>query len=310
MVEKISIIGAGQVGRLISFLVLMRNLAREILMVDIRKEMVQALSLDLEDSRFFFSSNTKVLATDDLTKIKSSQIIVITAGKPRSPGMSREELVKFNASLVKKIAKKIKKYAPNSIVIVVTNPVDLMTYLVLKTTNFSKEKVIGMGSSLDSARLANLISKRLNIDIRGISPVVLGAHGKNMLISRITSLYGLSLEGFLKKNIFQQIKKETIDRGAKIVSLLKEGSARFAPASAVLRLLEAIIFDKKELIFCSVYLQGEFSLKNISLGVPVIVSKKGIEKILEIPLPREEMLFLKKAEKEFKETLHSFQRQS
>lgn len=297
---KISIIGAGEVGRNIAFLVVIKNLAQELVLADIQKDLAKGLSLDLEDSRFPFSSNTKVSAVDNLKYTKSSDIVVISAGRPRTPGMSREDLIKFNSEVVKDIASALKKYTPDSIIIVVTNPVDLMTYLVLKITGFSYKKVMGMGVSLDSARLANIITKKLSINISNLNPLVLGAHGKNMLISELSSLYGFKLSNFLSKKELEEVKKTTINRGAEIVGFLKKGSARFAPAVAVFKLLEAIVLDKKELSLCSVYLKGEFSLKDVCLGVPVILGKEGIKKILEMPLPKKEITFLKKAQREFK----------
>lgn len=303
--KKISVIGAGNVGSNIAFLLLMRRLFENILLVDIQKQLTKAAVLDLEDSRFFFDSNTSLQASSKLSDVAGSDMVVITAGKPRSPGMSREELIKINSSIVKKIALVIKKEAPKAIIIVITNPLDLMTYVALRASKFSFKKVIGMGSSLDSSRFANLISKKIKLGIQNINPVVFGTHGKDMLISSKSTISGFELSKFLNKKSFSSLQTQTLNRGATIVNLLKKGSARFGPAAAAVDLIESIIYDSKKVTFVSCYLSGQYNLKDICLGIPAIVGSSGVEKILEFSISKKEKSILKQAGAAFKKLAKS-----
>ncbi|MBN2120123.1 MAG: malate dehydrogenase [Candidatus Omnitrophica bacterium] len=287
-VKKISIVGAGQVGSTLAFLLLIRRLCSQITLVDVQHELAKACVLDLEDSRWVFSAITNLTSSNKLQSLASSDIIVITAGKPRSPGMSRADLIKANTSTIRDISRGIKKFAPEALVILITNPLDLMTCVALKTSGFSKGRVFGMGSSLDSARLANLISQRLKLNIKDINPVVFGAHGKDMLVSENTTVQAAGLANFLSKKDFSRLKEATLNRGASIVGLLKKGSARFGPAAACLDLIEAVVFDQKKITFASVYLNGQYSIKGVCLGVPVVVGREGIERILELKLSKQE----------------------
>lgn len=301
-VKKISIIGAGNVGSNIAFLLLAKKLAGEINLIDIRPGLAKGIALDLEDCRFFFKTNTSIRGGEKLNLLKSSDIVIITAGKPRSPGMKREDLIRVNSGVLGKISKSIKKFSPKALVIVITNPLDLMTYLVLKITGFQKQRVIGMGAGLDSSRLANILHKRLGFSFESINPVVFSAHGKDMLVSDLTTAAGFSLKEHFTDKEAKEIKALTVGRGAEIVRELKTGSARFAPASACADLIESIAEDKKKLTFASVYLNGEYGLKDICIGVPVIIGVEGVKEILEFEL-------LLKEKKMFKKTGESFLRQ-
>jgi len=305
MLDKVSIAGAGQVGSNLAFLLLYKRLCKQILLLDIQQDLAKAVALDLEDARYSFGSNQKLTASSNLKDLSASDIIVISAGKPRSPGMSRQDLIRINSLVIKKITSHIKKTAKNAIVIVVTNPLDLMVYLTLKKTGFSWKRVMGMGSSLDSSRFANLISKKINVGIEDINPVVLGAHGKEMLVSSTTNIRGARLTTFLDAKKINELKTKTVTRGTQIVKLLKLGSARFGPAAACLNMLEAIACNKKAVTFASVYLNGQYGLKGVCLGVPVILGSRGIEKILEFNLPKKELRLLRTAETSFKKSLKS-----
>ncbi|MFC1514517.1 malate dehydrogenase [Candidatus Omnitrophota bacterium] len=303
MINKITIVGAGNVGATTAFLILSRKLCRTLAVVDVQKDLAKGVALDLEDSRFVFGADIKIEASADLSAVAGSDIVIITAGRPRSPGMSRQDLIKINSSIVRHVCTALKRKAKKAIVIVVSNPLDITTYVAFRTTGFPRRQIIGMGSSLDSARLANLLSKKILVSIEDIDPAVFGAHGKDMLASRMTTVKGFALGSFLSSADFAKIKKATVERGATIVGLLKKGSARFAPAAACLDLIEAIDQDKKRLTFAAVYCKGEYGLKGICLGLPVIVGSRGVEKIVRLSLSAPERAVLKKAAKAVKKSI-------
>jgi malate dehydrogenase len=305
MFNKITIVGAGNVGSTLAFLIVANKLCKKIMLIDVEGDLAKATALDLEDSRFSFGANLSLEASSNLGDVASSDLVVITAGRPRSPGMSREDLVKINSSIVQKVCSQIKAKAKDAIVIVITNPLDIMTYIALTTTGFSRKRVIGMGSSLDSARFANLLSKKLRVAIENINPFVFGAHGKNMLVSSTSTIRGLGLEKFIKDREAARLKSQTIARGARIVSLLKKGSARFGPAASCLEIIEAIGLDKKKLTFAASYLNGEYGLKGVCVGVPVIIGARGIERIIEITLSKREKKVLTDAAKILRKNINS-----
>ena len=294
---KISIIGAGNVGSLAALRLAQEGLG-EIVLVDIVKGLAQAKAFDLEDARPILKNNYNICGTDDINGISASDIIVITAGLARKPGMTREELLSKNAQILKEICLDIKKLAPRSIIIVVTNPVDLMAYFVLQTTGFKPQRVFGMGVSLDAARFANLISKELNIPDSDIGACVIGSHGEGMLpLPRFTKVKGATLDKFLDEKKTGDLVRKTIGRGAEIVSLLGSGSAYFAPSAAILEIIQAIIKDEKRSIGVSAYLNGEYGIKGVCIGVPCVLGKQGIEKIIELELsPEEKTAFLNSAQ--------------
>jgi len=261
----------------------------EILLVDVVEGLAQGKALDLEDCQAILKYNYHIEGADDIKKIKNSDIIVITAGLARKPGMTREELLEKNQQILKDICLEIKNSAPESIVVVVTNPLDLMTYFVLKTTGFKAAKVFGMGITLDSARFANLISKELNIPASDIEACVIGSHGEGMLpLPRLTKIKGVVLDEFLDEKKIQALIARTIDRGKEIVSLLGSGSAYFAPSSAIAALVKVIAKDQKRIQGVSAYLNGEYGLKDICIGVPCLLGRTGIEKIVELDLNKKE----------------------
>lgn len=302
-VNKISIIGAGHVGSNTAFLLLAKKLCKELVLVDIQKDLARGISLDLQDSRFFLEADVSVSGTDDFQKTEGSDIVIVTAGKPRSPGMSREDLIKVNSGIIKEIGKKVKRFTPNAILIHITNPLDLMTYVLLKETGFDPKKIIGMGSGLDSSRLANLISEKANISITSITPYVFGAHGKKMLVSCFSAAEGLQLDQFLDHSAFQQIKKETVNRGATIVGLLGSGSARFGPAVSCSDLVKSIVYDKHELSLGCVYLTGQYNMEDVCLGMPIVVGRPGVERVIELNLPESEKNILEQAKNTFQDQI-------
>lgn len=279
----------------------------EIVLVDIVKGLAQGKALDLEDARPILRNNYCIRGTDNIEEIKASDIIVITAGLARKPGMTREELLTQNAQILKEICLNIKKLASQSIVIVVTNPSDFMTYFVLKTTGFKPQKVFGMGPSLDAARFTNLISKELNIPNTDIETCVIGSHGEGMLpLPKFTTVKGRALNEILAKEKIEDLAKKTIARGAEIVSLLGSGSAYFAPSAAISELVRVIVKDEKRTIGVSAYLNGEYGLKDICIGVPCVLGKQGIEKIIELELNQEEKAEFTKSAESIRQNLKRF----
>lgn len=285
---KISIIGAGNVGSLAAMRIAEQNLG-DITLVDAVKGLAQGKAFDLEDARSILKNDYQIEGTDDINKIKGSDIIVITAGVPRKPGMSREELLNKNARIIKDISLNIKKLASSSIILVVTNPLDLMTYFVLKITGFNRSKVFGMGISLDAARFSNLINKELNIPNTDVEPCVISSHGEGMLpLPRFSSIKGRALDEFLDDKKIGALVAKTLNRGAQIVSLLGSGSAFFAPSCAIAEIIKIIAKDEKRTVGICACLNGEYGLKDVCIGVPARLGRNGIEKIVELELNKKE----------------------
>lgn len=294
---KISVIGAGNVGGLTAMRLLEAG-AGEIILVDAVKGLAEGKAFDLEDEAAILKYDYHIQGADDITKIKGSDIIVVTAGLARKPGMTREDLILKNAQILKALCLNIKKLAAGSIVIIVTNPLDLMTRFALKITGFNPNRVFGMGPTLDAARFANLIAKELNIPNAEIEPCVVGAHGEGMLpLPRFTTVKGVALDKFVNKEKAEELVRKTIERGAAIVSLLGSGSAYFAPSQAITALVKTIIKDEKRILGVSAYLNGEYGTKDICIGVPCRLGKNGIEKIIDLDLnAQEKALFQKSVE--------------
>jgi len=293
---KISVIGAGNVGGLTAMRLAQDNLG-DIILVDIAKGLACGKALDLEDARPALNSDYKIKGAEDFANIKGSGIIIVTAGLARKPGMTREELLKKNAEIIKGICIEIKRLAPEAIVLVVTNPLDLITYLALKNLQFSPKKVFGVGLNLDASRFANLIAKELKVSPREIEACVIGPHGEGMLpLPRFTKVKGEPLTKLINAQKIQELAQKTVERGAEVVSLLGSGSAYFAPSAAIAEVVSAIVKNKKCTIGVCAYLNGEYGIKDLCIGVPCEIGKEGIEKIIELDLNSEERnLFSKSA---------------
>jgi len=271
------------------------NLA-DITLIDIVKGLAQGKAYDLEDARSILKINYNIIGSEDIAQVKGSDIVVITAGLARKPGMSREELLNKNAQILKDISLNIKNLAPDAIVIVVTNPLDIMTYYVLKTAGFPRQRVFGMGITLDAARFANLIAKELNIANTDIDACVLGSHGEGMLpLPRFTSIKGIKLEEFLDDKKIEALVNKTILRGAEIVSLLGSGSAYFGPSATIAAMVKVIAKDEKRTLGACALLEGEYGIKDACLGVPCRLGKNGIEQIIELDLDKKEKEVLAKS---------------
>ncbi|MFC1709678.1 malate dehydrogenase [Candidatus Omnitrophota bacterium] len=285
---KIAIIGAGNVGGLTAMRILEKGIA-DVVLVDIVKNLAKAKAFDLDDARALAGHTSPIQGTEDFSQIKGSDIVVVTAGLARKPGMTREELLKKNYAIVKQIAKYIKKFAPKSIVVGVCNPVDIMTYALLKETGFSKKKVFGMGSGLDTSRFNNLICRKLKAPSNKVKALVIGSHGETMLpLLRLSTAYNKSLDTILKNAEAQELVSATQKRGAEIVSLYGSGSAYFAPAAAILEICLAIKNDSKAIIPVSTLLKGEYGIDNVCIGVPAKIGKSGIREIVKLDLEKSE----------------------
>ena len=285
---KISIIGAGNVGSLSAMRLAQEGLG-EVILFDIVKGLAEGKAADMQDARFLLKQNYEISGTADINKTASSDIIVLTAGLPRRPGMTREDLINKNAEIVKGACLNIKKLSPQGILIVVTNPLDLMTFLALKVTGFNPKKVFGMGITLDASRFANLISAELKVPNTDIETYVMASHGEGMLpLPGSTTIKETPLNKFMDSEKIEQLCARTVNRGAEIVSLLGSGSAYFAPSAAILGLTRAIVKDEKRILGVSAYLNGEYGIKDICTGVPCRIGRGGIEKIVELELSKQD----------------------
>ncbi|MCK4912213.1 MAG: malate dehydrogenase [Candidatus Omnitrophica bacterium] len=303
-IKKISIIGTGGVGATLAFNVLAWLAPKELVLIDINEDLAKGVALDLEDTRGFLGFSTKVVGGKNYSTIKNSEIVVFTAGIARKKGMTRLDLLKINSAVAKDVSKKIKKFAPKTIIIVVTNPLDVITYVMAKETKFNRQRVIGMGSSLDTSRLLNILHKATKLPVPSLEGFAYGPHSKDMIIPlQRLKTEGKSITAALKNISPRQIGQRTQLRGAEIVGLLKNRSANFAPALSCCSLIEAIVKNANVVIPVSVYLRGEYGLNNVCLGVPCLINRKGADKIIEMKISSSEKKELKKAEKLFKECM-------
>jgi malate dehydrogenase len=292
---KISVIGAGNVGSLTAMRLAHESLG-QIVLVDVLKGMACGKAFDLEDARPLLKSDYLIQGSDDISLIKDSNIVVMTAGLARKPGMTREELQNKNAAILKEVISHIKELAPDSILIIVTNPLDIMTDYALRASGFGNKRVFGMGISLDGARFANLIANKLSVACSQVEAVVIGGHGEAMLpLPRLSKVKGVSLSEFFNEKEMEELVKQTFDRGAQIVSLLGSGSAFFAPSAAISCIVKSIVKDEKRTIGVCACLEGEYGIENSCVGVPCRIGKNGIEQIVELDLTDQELDSLRTA---------------
>jgi len=300
MNKKIAVIGGGNVGATCAMYLAEENLA-DVVLVDIVEGMPQGKGLDLSQAGPVRGYNSKVYGTNKYSDIKGSDIVIMTAGLPRKPGMSREDLLNMNASIVATAAKNIKKYAPKSFVIVVSNPLDLMTFHMRKITGFPANRVLGQAGVLDSTRFRTFISMELDVAMTDIQAMVLGGHGDTMVpLPRYTTVAGIPVGELIPAKRLKEISARTAGGGGEIVKLLKTGSAYYAPAAAAVDMCRSIICDEKKIMPCSAYLTGQYGIKDIYIGVPVVLGAKGVEKILELKLAAAEKKALQKSAKTYK----------
>ena len=285
---KVSVIGAGQVGATVAQRIVEENLA-DVVLADIVEGMPQGKALDLNEAAPLKGHEALVTGTNDYTEIAGSDVVVVTAGIARKPGMTRMDLLKINAGIVKDVSEKIRKYTPQSILIVVTNPLDVMTSLAYQVTQFPKHRVMGMAGVLDSARFRYFLAEKLKVSGKEIEAIVLGGHGDDMVpLPRFSTVNGKPLTDFLKKEDLEALITRTRNGGAEIVALLKQGSAYYAPGASVFEMVQALLNDEKRLLPCSAFLEGEYGLKGVFCGVPCRLGRKGILEIVELKLTDEE----------------------
>ncbi|MFC1475102.1 malate dehydrogenase [Candidatus Zixiibacteriota bacterium] len=303
MNKKIAVIGAGNVGATCAMYLAEANLA-DVVLVDIIDGIPQGKGLDLSQAGPVRGYNAMVKGTTKYSDIKGADIVIMTAGLPRKPGMSREDLLNKNADIIAHAATNIKKYAPKSFVIVVSNPLDLMTYHMQKKTGFPKNRVVGQAGVLDSIRMRTFISMELGVAMTDTQAMVLGGHGDTMVpLARYTTVAGIPISELIPKDKIEAIANRTRAGGGEIVKLLKTGSAYYAPAAASVDMCKAILNDEKKVLPASAYLTGQYGIKEIYIGVPVILGAKGVENILELKLKKSELGALQASAKTYKSHL-------
>lgn len=307
MAYRVSIIGAGNVGASLAQRLVEKGYA-DIVLLDIVDGLPQGKALDILESAPVLGFNSSIIGTNDYRDTADSDVVVVTSGISRKPGMSRDELLEINVKIVSGVTQNIARYSPNCSIIMVTNPVDAMTYMALKISGFAPNRVVGLSGVLDSARLSSFIAAELKVPATEVSSLVLGEHGQNMVvIPRLAKVNGKPITELLPQEAVDRLVERTIKGGAEIVGLLKTGSAFYAPSAAAARMVGAIILDSKETLPCAAYLQGEYGLKDIVIGVPVKLGKNGIEEIIELGLTSEEKAALKSSAEAVRRLVDSIQ---
>ena len=299
--SKISLIGAGQIGGTLAHLIGIKELVKEVVLFDVASGIAKGKALDIVQSSSVDGFNVKLSGTDNYEDIKNSDVVIITAGVPRKPGMSRDDLLGINLKIIKEVAQGIKKNSPDAFVICITNPLDVMVMALQKYSGLPANKVVGMAGILDSSRFKLFLSLELNVPVKEIDAMVMGGHGDTMVpMPRFTKVSGKPLldlvkEGKISKERLEEINQRTRDGGAEIVKYLEKGSAFYAPAASGVQMAEAYLNDEKKMLPCAIQLNGEYGVNNVYAGIPVIIGKNGVEKIELIDLD----------EKEKKEFMHS-----
>jgi len=303
MGKKITVVGAGFVGATTARRIIEKNLA-DVVLIDIIEGLPQGRALDLMESAPIEGYSSQIIGTNDYKDTKNSDIVVITAGIARKPGMSRDDLLQTNAKIIKDVVTKIVAESPNAILVLVTNPLDVISYLAYKVSGFESRRVIGMAGVLDSARYRFFIAEALGVTPSQVNAFVLGGHGDSMVpLPRYSTVNGIPITQLLDEKKIDEINKRTQNGGAEIVSLLKTGSAYYAPSASVVEMVKSILLDENKFLPCCVYLNGEYGLNDIYCGVPVRLSKNGVEEIIKIDLTKKELASLKKSSDAVKENI-------
>ncbi len=296
---KVTIVGAGNVGATCADVISYRGIASEVVLLDIKEGFAEGKAMDIMQCATTTGFNTRVSgSTNDYSKTANSDVVVITSGIPRKPGMTREELIGINAGIVKSVADNVLQHSPDAIIVVVSNPMDTMTYLTLKATGLPKNRIIGMGGALDSSRFKYYLSKALDKPANDVQGMVIGGHGDTTMIplTRLASYNGAPVSDFLSQESLDKVAADTMVGGATLTGLLGT-SAWYAPGASVAYLVDSILNDQKKMIPCSVLLEGEYGQEDICLGVPCIIGKNGIEEIVDVKLnDAEKALFAKSAD--------------
>ena len=304
MVNKITVVGAGNVGATTAQRLAEKELARRIVLVDIVEGIPQGKGLDQWESAPIEGFDSRIVGGSDYAEAAGSELFVVTAGIARKPGMSREDLLRTNVDIVKSVALEIKKCAPTAIVIVVSNPLDTMCYVMKETLGAPRERVIGMAGILDTSRFRSFIAEALDVSVEDIQAMVLGGHGDTMVpLASYTTVAGIPIGQFLQPDALEKLIERTRKGGGEIVGFLKTGSAYYAPSAAAVQMAEAIVKDKKRILPCSGWLDGEFGLRGIFLGVPCQLGARGLERIIEVELTSKERVALGKSAESVRESI-------
>lgn len=298
--KKIALVGSGNIGGTLAHLASLKELG-DIVLFDISEGIPQGKALDIAQSNSVDGSSNNVLGTNSYLDLKDADVVIVTAGVARKPGMSRDDLVAINSNVIKQVAEGIKTYAANAFVIVITNPLDAMVWIMREATGFKPSKVVGMAGILDSSRFSRFLAEEFNVSVKDVTSFVLGGHGDTMVpLVRYSSVAGIPVPDLVKmgwstKERIEAIVNRTRDGGGEIVSLLKSGSAYFAPAAAAISMAESYLKDQKRVLPCAAYLSGEYGVNGLYVGVPVVIGADGVERIVEIELNSDEKLAFDKS---------------
>jgi malate dehydrogenase len=304
MVNKITVVGGGNVGATTAQRLAEKELARRVVLVDIVEGIPQGKGLDQWESAPIEGFDTRVIGTNSYEESAGSDIVVITAGIARKPGMSRDDLLNTNAGIVKQVSENVRETSPDAIIIMVSNPLDVMSYVAMKVTGFPRERVLGMAGVLDTARYRSFLAEALDVSVRDIQAMVLGGHGDTMVpLISYTNVSGIPITQFISTEKLQAIVDRTRNGGAEIVKFLKTGSAYYAPSSAAVQMCEAIVQDQKRILPCAAWLEGEYGMRDLFLGVPCKIGRGGLEKIIEVELTQAEREALEKSAEAVREPM-------
>jgi malate dehydrogenase len=308
MVNKITVVGAGNVGATTAQRIAEKSLARHVVMVDVVEGVPQGKGLDQWQSAPIEDFDSRVVGTNSYEPTAGSQVVVITAGIARKPGMSRDDLLNTNAGIVKSVAEQVKQTSPNAIVIVVSNPLDVMCHVAKAVTGFPRERVIGMAGVLDTARYRAFLAEALDVSVADIQAMVLGGHGDTMVpLVSYTTVSGIPVTQLLKRDVLDAIVQRARDGGAEIVKHLKTGSAYYAPSAGAVQMVEAIVLDRKRILPCAAWLEGEYGMSGHFLGVPCKLGAKGLEQIIEVELTADERAALGRSAEAVREPMAALQ---
>lgn len=291
--EKITIIGAGRVGEATAQLLAIKDLCRTVVLVDIREGAASGAALDIQESASLFGFNTSVIGDTHNEAMADSDLVIITAGVPRKPGMSRSDVLETNLAVINSVVDDTMQYAPNAMIMMVTNPVDVLTYETWRRTGWDKQRVFGLSGVLDSARMAAFVALETGFSAKDITAMVLGGHGDAMVpLPRYTCIRGIPIDHFISAEAVNRIVERTRQGGAEILALKKNSSAYNAPAAAITEMVNSIVHDRKQILSCVSILEGEYEERNVAMGVPAILGRQGLERVIELSLtPHEKTLF-------------------
>ncbi len=305
---KVAVIGAGNVGATTALRLAQLNVA-DVVLTDIVEGMPQGKALDMLEMAPLQGIDASITGANDYQDIAGSSVVVVTAGIPRKPGMSRDDLLKVNAGIVNDVVDNVVKHAPDSIILMVSNPLDVMTYLAYEKSGFGKKRVLGMAGVLDSVRFRCFIAGELGVSVKEVSAMVLGGHGDSMVpLPAYSTVSGIPIVKLLPKETIDRLIARTQNAGGEIVALLKTGSAYYAPAAAAAAMVESILLDQKQILPCCVLLEGEYGISDICVGVPVVLGKEGVEKVVELELSPEDSEKLKKSAAHVKSTVEQLKK--